>query len=1165
MELLEQRSLLSAISVSTLADSVDPADGVTSLREAVAAANERPGDDTITFDASLYADQPNVIRLTNGQLEISDTAGKTSIIGPGSERLQISGSSLDRIFSIQPDVDAQISGLTLTDGVAAQGGAVFNSGRLQFSDVRLTNNSAEGAEGRRGTKGSDMTRTPDPGRPGLAAGNGLDAAGGAVFNDGDLRIVDSLFSENSAVGGSGGQGGDGGIGGRDSIKGYPGGRGGQGGDGGSARGGAIFNSASATLHVEDTGFAGNAAIGGDGGAGGNGGRGGSKKVGGPGGNGGLAGDSGDAFGGGIYNDGTLAVRSLQFTSGQVVAGQAGSPGNGGLPGAGDYGQGSRGDDGSSGTAGTAQSANIHGSFTELPEDDSSGNDTPVYTMSEAVSFNGNNFIDIDQAPPSSGTILLQFQTNQTQNYGAILGHFNHAASGHRIYLHIKGADLYARLGSGNEHMVAANVADGQWHSVGFIYGSTANIGSAQVYVDGKLGASFTPPSVSLVTTPEFMLGATPATVKGQPQLHFKGKIREVEVYDWILPESRFIDDPAPVKLPDLSGKFFQASTAAVQPGETISVVYEIQNEGESRADSFKVNFYVSDDGLITPDDILLHTANISGLDAEGSTGRRTAPLTLPADFSSLDDFFTIGMLVDAADDISESDESNNSNVGVGLDKMTLDLDTTTDSPLPPTSPPADLTVTGTNNQQPTFRWEAVANADRYELWVFNLDTGHRVIHQTSLRTTSFQPSQDISRGRTVVWVRAGNAAGWGTWSNAERIFIGLQPPGQVEVYASASVSEPRPPLSWSIDPSAQRYELWVNHVSTGNLAIHKTDLTSATFTPEVNLESGTYRMWVRAINEAGFGKWSRPADFTVTASTAPQTPSLTTTFRVNTPRPEFSWEGSTDADVYELWVHDLATGQKIIHRNDLHSETYVPTFDLNGGEYRYWVRAGNSVGWSEWSAPRDVQVGTPPTQVVLTEVTNLPNGRAEISWQAATTADTYELWVNNSDTGQLVLHERNLTATSFESNSPLPAGTYTVWVRAHNESGPGRWSDSLKFEVTTNSSLPAVTFGSQPLSGSTTFDAHVRWNSVFGGTRYEFRIEGIRANNIEYQYSSTTDQTMVMVDMEAAGLRVGEYSLQVRAIRNATVGTWSSPLKFYYPGKWPVQAYNGWILGRNTD
>ncbi len=201
---------------------------------------------------------------------------------------------------------------------------------------------------------------------------------------------------------------------------------------------------------------------------------------------------------------------------------------------------------------------------------------------------------------------------------------------------------------------------------------------------------------------------------------------------------------------------------------------------------------------------------------------------------------------------------------------------------------------------------------------------------------------------------------------------------------------------------------------------------------------------------------------------------------------------------------------------------------------------------------------------MLTAATNLPNGRSQISWQSATTADTYELWINNSDTGQMVLHERNLTATSFESNSPLPTGNYTVWARAHNESGPGRWSDSLKFEVTTNSNLPAVTFGSKPLSGSTTFDAHVRWNSVFGGTRYEFRIEGIRANNIEYQYSSDVDQTSVVVDMEAAGLRVGEYSLQVRAIRNTTVGTWSSPLRFYYPGEWPAQAYNGWILGRNT-
>ena len=53
VEPLEERRLLAVATVTTLGDTVDFADGVTSLREALFAANTLAGPDTIEFDPVL--------------------------------------------------------------------------------------------------------------------------------------------------------------------------------------------------------------------------------------------------------------------------------------------------------------------------------------------------------------------------------------------------------------------------------------------------------------------------------------------------------------------------------------------------------------------------------------------------------------------------------------------------------------------------------------------------------------------------------------------------------------------------------------------------------------------------------------------------------------------------------------------------------------------------------------------------------------------------------------------------------------------------------------------------------------------------------------------------------------------------------------------------------
>lgn len=184
---------------------------------------------------------------------------------------------------------------------------------------------------------------------GMAGGFGGLAQGGAIYNQGKLNVSDTTFQGDTAqggLGGDGGAGGDGGGGG-DGADGYGAGDGGDGGHGadgapagpgGGGMGGAIFNVGTATLFnsqfSSDVAEGGNSGNGGNGGKGGDGGGGGSGDSyescdggfvhehttadgsggnGGGGSNGGKGAAGGTALGGAVYNEGHLALFDSSFS------------------------------------------------------------------------------------------------------------------------------------------------------------------------------------------------------------------------------------------------------------------------------------------------------------------------------------------------------------------------------------------------------------------------------------------------------------------------------------------------------------------------------------------------------------------------------------------------------------------------------------------------------------------------------------------------------------------------------------------------------------------------------------------------------------------------------------------------------------------------------------
>ncbi len=207
---LEGRALLSNLVVTDNHDS-----GPGSLRQAIQDAHS---GDTIAFAPNLRGE---TITLTSGELDVSKSL---AIDGPGADQLSVSGDDSSRVFKISQGANVSISGLTITDGEAAQGGGIFNSGTLTLEHCDVAANRVVAS-----TSGGTMQ------------GGGIYSAAAA------LTILNSTLSDNQADGGSSASG-----------------------SGGNGQGGGIYYAPSgsqgtlvlAPLTITDSTLAGNQAIGG---------------------------------------------------------------------------------------------------------------------------------------------------------------------------------------------------------------------------------------------------------------------------------------------------------------------------------------------------------------------------------------------------------------------------------------------------------------------------------------------------------------------------------------------------------------------------------------------------------------------------------------------------------------------------------------------------------------------------------------------------------------------------------------------------------------------------------------------------------------------------------------------------------------------------------------
>jgi hypothetical protein len=185
--------------VDTTSDVGSHPDGLTSLRDAIAYADTLTNA-TITFDPTLFANGPQTITLTQGQLELSGSGLSATITGPAAG-LTIDGGGLSRVFLVDPGVTASLSGLTIGGGSAAYGagleveGSTLSEagGTVTLTDCTITGNRATTSGGGMQVEvGASATLTDS-----TLAGNSS-AYGGAINDNGTLTLTDCTIAANTA-------------------------------------------------------------------------------------------------------------------------------------------------------------------------------------------------------------------------------------------------------------------------------------------------------------------------------------------------------------------------------------------------------------------------------------------------------------------------------------------------------------------------------------------------------------------------------------------------------------------------------------------------------------------------------------------------------------------------------------------------------------------------------------------------------------------------------------------------------------------------------------------------------------------------------------------------------------------------------------------------------
>lgn len=361
------------------------------------------------------------------------------------------------------------------------------------------------------------------------------------------------------------------------------------------------------------------------------------------------------------------------------------------------------------------------------------------------------------------------------------------------------------------------------------------------------------------------------------------------------------------------------------------------------------------------------------------------------------------------------------------------------------------------------------------------------------------------------------------------ILINQFPAPQVLGPAATTTSQ-TPTINWTAVENAASYDVWVTNLSTNTNPLYNVNVAGTSWSPASSIGIGRYRVWVRARSGSGVASgWSVPLTFQVnTPATMADLPAA-----FETARPVFSWNSLPGAVKYDLWVDNSTTGaSQVIRQTALTTTSFQPTADLAIGSYIAWVRGIDAAGnFGLWSPSESFRVST--KAIPLTPLAPTFDSTPDFSWQTVVGATSYEVYVSNRSTAQMVLNPTGITQTQWTPAVSMAVGDYRWWVRARGQSGtPGVWSSPYEFNI---SGKPVIL---SPGGSTSDRTPEIRWTPVAGAARYELWVSRLDGGGVVINETLLTNTSF----SPASNLVPRAYRAWVRAVSSTGVfSPWSVP------------------------
>jgi len=402
---------------------------------------------------------------------------------------------------------------------------------------------------------------------------------------------------------------------------------------------------------------------------------------------------------------------------------------------------------------------------------------------------------------------------------------------------------------------------------------------------------------------------------------------------------------------------------------------------------------------------------------------------------------------------------------------------------PPDPQTAPSIIAG--NGQLTVSWQAVADADVYEIWAGTTNNAQTATKQGGDVLDLSTVITGLDNGTSYyIWVKAKNNIGVSGFSpSATGKPLGT--PGMPTLNSGLEQLL----VTWTAVAGADEYEVYYGIDTPTTLAATTTGST-ATITGLTN--GTTYSVRLRAKNTTGV------SDYGQSTSGMPIGNIGVVILSSGNGQISLSWSAIAGADQYEVYYN---TTNSIPSNPTQTISTTTTTISglTNGTTYYIWVKGKNLNGTSNTSVVSGKPLGIPGTPIVSPAYKGLL-----VTWTAVAGADEYEVYYGITTPTTLAT---TTTGNTANISRLLGGTTYYVRIRAKNSNGiSGYGPNSSGVPDNTRSSglyRGDEKIGNQNLTDSLTY---ISTNAVSGNEYYiVLRVnESISSKYLFYSYSGET-------------------------------------------------------------